>query len=241
MAVNSFAALKNGSNNFTRKFGTVASAVEPYTTGFHFINFNYLPANLYKRVNSHSLNSVVDGNIDIKNILAGSIQSTTIPTKTLNKTEHIGLGGVRWGNPTNLDVDSTISMRFLEWSGTPIRKIFHGWVRTIRDLRTGVSNLEGNQYSKADYAGSCYYWTTKPDGVTIEYSALFTGIFPLKDPSELFGHDLGANDKLEIDIDFHVDWVWEEPWVEEVCADHAKKYKNNAMGTINKDYAPEGA
>ena len=50
MATNSFATMANGSNTFTRKWGTNTNAVDPYITGFQFIQFSYIPKGLINQL-----------------------------------------------------------------------------------------------------------------------------------------------------------------------------------------------
>jgi hypothetical protein len=143
----------------------------------------------------------------------------------MNRAEFTGLGGSKWSVPTNMDYGNTLSVRFLEYSRLPIFHIFHSWFRLMREYRTGTSMLTGsaasdatpNQYTKKSYSGTMLYWTTKPDGVTVEYSAAYTGVFPTKDPQDSFPGDVSAVDKLEIDMEFSLDWIWREKFVRDEC------------------------
>jgi hypothetical protein len=230
---NTFAIMADGSNNFTRRWGTRGSAVDPYITGYHFINWAYLPPKLAESVGHIGKWASGIGNGDIKNILQSSCLSVTIPGAVLNKTEFNGLGNVRWAAPTNVDVDNNTTMRFLEASGMPIHSIAHGWVRMMRDYRTGVSVLTGSDYTKPNYAGTVYYWTTEPNGLEVEYHCCMTGLFPLRDPSDQFGHDITAYDKLEIDLDFNVDYMWHEEWTRSFCESKASEYHSGGTSAID--------
>lgn len=226
MARNSFAALLEGRNNFTRKFGTQGLSVDPYVSGFFGIAFTNIPKVLPDIINSYKNEVIVSDTKQIKNILSASSRSVTVPGKTINKIELTGLGGIRWAAAGNVDVDTNFSVRFLEYSGLPIFSIFHGWVKMLRDSRTGTSLLNQStgtsSYAKSNYAANMYYWTTKPDGVTVEYAACYTGVFPLKDPGDLLSSDLNAAAEVEVDIDFNCDYIWEEPWVFNYCVNLAR-------------------
>lgn len=252
MAKNSFAALANGSNKFTRKFGTDASEVVPFISGRGFVHFATIPTYLHQVVNHHKPETIISSADEIRNILESSNISCTIPGKQVGSTDFIGLGGITWSVPTNVTTDTNISMRFVEFSSTPVLSIFHAWVRMIQDNRAGVSLLENENYRKANYASNVYYWVTKPDGVTIEYAACFTGVFPTKDPSDLFGYDLSVIDKVEIDMDFKFDYMFEQDWVYARCADLAETRKASAFpvsvgqlssssGEVNTTYRPSDA
>ena len=217
-------AIKNSfvnatTNRLSRNFGgTVAGVADPYLTGYHFIYFAKLPAALA----SYS-SGLEDG--EIKNLLAGACLSVTPPGGTLNKVEYTGLGGVKFAVPGNIDYGNSVSVKFLEFNKLPVFNIMHGWVKMIRDYRTGVSNLvetaDGMGYSKSTYAGLMYYWTTAPDAKTVEYFACYDGLFPTKDPQDLFTSDVETIGRLDIEIEFNVDYVWHEDWVKSKCQEYA--------------------
>lgn len=248
MATSNFFAASSGDNSFTRKFGTSTSTIDPYISGYMFIKFLTIPSGVYsilgvKRPGLFTKDS------DIPNILASLCQSVTIPGRTVNKVENVGLGGIRWSAPSNVDEDNTISMRFLETQDIPIHSIFHSWVRLIRDNRSGVSLLRGSQatngqggskYTKSDYSSTLYYWTTAPNGVDIQFAACYSGLFPMKDPSDLFGHDLAANDKLEIDIDFSTDYCYQEDWVRIKVMGLSDEYSSKAFNASQIGANPTG-
>lgn len=228
---NSFSEL--GSNILTRKFGgTTVGVADPYVTGYHFIMFDKLPPAL-TQYTQLGVSGISDAG-QIRNILSASCLSVTPPGGTLNKVEFTGLGGVKWAVPGSIDYGNTVSVKFLEFNKTPILDIMHGWVKLIRDYRTGITELEdgndGGGYTKATYAGLMYYWTTAPDAKTIEYYAAYDGVFPAKDPQDLFTSDVETIGRLDLEIEFNVDYAWHEPWVKNKCetfiADIAKSAVN---------------
>lgn len=221
----SFAEL--GTNFLTRKFGGTSYGVaDPYVTGYHFIWFSKLPEDLPKYTADY--NSGLSNIDSIHNILAASCLSVTPPGGTLNKIEFTGLGGIKWSVPGNIDYGTSVSIKFLEFNKTPILDIMHGWVKLIRDYRTGVTELidgsEGDGYTKSKYAGLMYYWTTAPDAKTVEYFACYDGMFPLKDPQDLFSSDVETIGRLDLEIEFNVDYTWREPWVLKQCQNFAETF-----------------
>ncbi len=215
----SFAEL--GQNILTRKFGgTTTGVADPYSSGYFFIFFDRLPEKLstYTSLGISGISS----NSEIQNILAASCIGVTPPGGTLNKIEFTGLGGVKWAVPGNIDYGNSVSLKFIEFSKTPILDIMHGWVKMIRDYRTGITELEsgdsGEGYTKKVYAATCYYWTTTPDGKTVEYYACYDGMFPSKDPQDLFSSDVETVARLDIEIEFNVDYIWHEKWVKDKCS-----------------------
>lgn len=213
-----------------RHFGGTSPYIvaDPYISGYHFIRWLKLPdqlPNFIKDGDGENMSGIKTLD-QIANFLESSCQSVTPPGGTLNKTEFTGLGGIKWSVPTNIDYTNSVTIKFVEFTHVPILNIFHGWVRMIRDYKTGVSHLNkhDSDYTKSAYTGSLIYWTTKPDGVTVEYSAAYTGMFPTKDPQDLFVSDLSSVDKLEIDMEFNVDWIWHEFWVHQKAQEFAYEH-----------------
>jgi len=208
-------------NVVTRKFGgTRAGAAEPYVTGYFFSYFQNLPPELTSIVSEIAGYSLME--TDIKNILAATTLNVTPPGGTLNKVDFTGLGGIKWAVPGSIDYGNEVTVRFFEFQGTPLLHILHGWVKLIRDYRYGISDrlISGEStdgYMKKTYAGSLFFWTTAPDGVTVQYYAAYDGIFPNKDPQDLFTSDIDTVGRLDLEIGFNVDYIWHEDWVKKFC------------------------
>lgn len=216
---NSFVNVPN--NQLSRNFGgTIAGVADPYVTGYHFIYIPKLPDALADYVPDLS-------NEEIRNILSASCLSVTPPGGTLNKVEYTGLGGVKWAVPGNIDYGNSVSVKFLEFNGTPILNIMHGWVKMMRDYRSGTSDLEEGTglggYSKRTYSAIMYYWTTSPDVRAVEYYAAYDGVFPTKDPQDLFTSDVETIGRLDLEIEFNCDYVWHEQWTKEKCQTYAEQ------------------
>ncbi len=226
--------------------GSDASIIaDPYISGYHYTKWVKLPDILPEWVKAGDgalAGTTLSGTAVIQDFLQGSCISVTPPGGTLNKTEFQGIGGIKWAVPTNIDYTNSVTLRFIEFSHLPVTNIISGWVRMIRDMKTGTSALgnPGGEYTKANYAGTLFYWTTRPDGKTVEYSACYTGVFPSKDPQDLFTGDVNAIDKLEIDIDFNVDWIWHEQWVHAKCQEFADNIgeQNKSMDGFRGGHNP---
>jgi len=240
----SFAEL--GNNILTRKFGgTNVGVADPYVTGYHFIWFDKLPPKLTHFITEAGGQSGLASNDDCKNVLAASCLSVTPPGGTLNKVEFTGLGGVKWAVPGNIDYGNTVTVKFLEMNKLPILDIMHSWVKLIRDYRTGITDqledgADGSGYTKKTYSGLMYYWTTAPDAKTVEYFACYDGMFPSKDPQDLFTSDVETVGRLDIEIEFNVDYAWHEPWVYTKCQGFANGIYNSAKAVVNS-YNPSGS
>ena len=178
----SFSALNT--NQFSRKWAGTANAVDPYVSGYFFTKWDKIPSMLPNVTAEVNNNHGLSGVGEIKNLLAGSCLAVTLPGGTVNKAEYMGLGGVKFAVPTNVEFDNTVTVKFLEFSTLPIFNLIHGWVRMIRDYSSGVSEWLTSNYTKSAYSCNMYYWTTKPDGNEVEYAACISGMYPLKDPTD---------------------------------------------------------
>jgi hypothetical protein len=195
-------------NLFSRRFGgTLKGTADPLISGYFYVQFENLPAQLTSQTPGLDSNT-------INKLLTAGAQSITLPGATLNKTTFDALGGLKWHVPTNIDIGDSLSIKFVEMSGMPFFRIFHGWFNMIRDYRTGVSSLQGASYTKSGYASNVIYAMVKPDGVTVEFAAYMTGVFPTKDPYDIFGGDITSVDKIELEQEFSVDYIWVmDDWV----------------------------
>lgn len=208
-------------NQLTRNFGgTTKGAADPLITGYHFITFSKLPAFL---VTSYGDRTPGDrGTLrlsDMQNILSAAALAVTLPSSRLNHVDLTGLGGIKWTVPTNIDIDTSFNVKFLEFGATPIYNIIHAWIQLIRSYNTGLSAFSSgkNTDNKYNYAGTAYYFTTSPDLQDINFFACFDGIYPVIDPSREFGHDIETIGKLDIEIEFKFDYMWVEKWVYNNC------------------------
>lgn len=223
-------------NMFTRKFGTHTAPVEPYITGYHFCEWVKLP-------NALSDSTLYEGKeplklADIKSLLNGLTYSVNVPSRTINKTEIVGLGGVKWTAPTSQDEDTNISCRYLETVDLPIKRIMHAWTTLLRNNLTGTSYIE-SRYDKSQYSGAMYYWTVTPGGRDVQFYACYTGLWPTKDPNDSFSHDVAANDKLEIDIDYSFDQAFYSSWVLTNVNNFAERRFRGTQATLDEVYGQD--
>ena len=231
-----------------RNWGGTSNAIacEPYLSGYSFIRFLHMPEELTmvlqntdeiigleavrqedpSKTNNHTTTPAPD-TFAAGKYLEHAMNSVTPPGGTINKIEIQGLGGSKWSVPGAMDYGNSISIKYLEFSGLPIARIHRAWCNMIRDNRMGTTHMDngganhGQQYNKQRYAATMAYWTTKPDGVTVEFAAIYTGMFPKKDPMDLFSGDITSVDKLEIEIDYHVDMIYND--------DKAYKFIQNTL------------
>jgi len=234
---NSFSQMKK--NVLTRKFGgTTYGVADPYVTGYHFVYFQKLPDL------KPFLENEVSGSLsasDVQTILSASCLGVTPPGGTLNKVEFTGLGGTKWAVPGNIDYGNSVTVKFLEFNRLPIMSIMHSWIKLIRDYRLGITEAledteDGSGYSKKTYSALMYYWTTAPDARTVEYYACYDGVFPTKDPQDLFSSDVETVGRLDVEIEFNVDYAWHEKWVYDNCKTFAAAMYAQGANTTGIQY-----
>lgn len=244
---------------------SVNVAAEPYISGYSFIKFLHIPEGLpniftdlgtweHHPDNFHVTWPAGDMS-DVADHLEHAMNSVTPPGGTINKVEFAGLGGSKWAVPGSMDYQNSISIKYYEFSGLPIARIHRAWCSLIRDNRMGLTALNANQggqftngsYNKQNYAATMAYWTTKPDGITVEFASIYTGMFPTKDPMDLFSGDIQSIDKLEIEIEYNVDMIYNDDKVYKACQQWAMAGKAGKevagetewSGTTNKWTLPE--
>jgi hypothetical protein len=228
-----------------RNWGGTAKSVacEPYLSGYSYVKWK-LPKPLkdfiskYKVTNQNDQADTANSDINASEMLEAACTSVTPPGGTINRAEYTGLGGVKWSVPSSMDYGDSITLRYIEFSGLPIQRIHRAWFNFIRDNKIGLTALSGSShsntvspgtvYNKRNYSATLLYWTTKPDGVTVEFAAAYSGLFPTKDPHDIFTGDITAIDKVEIDMDYNVDMIWQEDWVWKMAQEEAKNSKQGA-------------
>ncbi|MCK5601525.1 hypothetical protein KAR91_06650, partial [Candidatus Pacearchaeota archaeon] len=67
---------------------------------------------------------------------------------------------------------------------------------------------------------------------TVEYYACYDGMFPAKDPQDLFTSDVETVGRLDIEVEFNVDYAWHEPWVLKKCQTFSEGFMA-AKNTVN--------
>ena len=193
-------------NRLNRYFGGshTTPAQTPYITGYQWV-FMIPPK------------GVPGVDLDSAGMLTALCHSVTIPSASLMKTTIPALGGLKFHIPTSVDVTDTLSLRFTEYTGLPILRLCENWIKTIRDYNWGVARTQAGVIPSL-FKSTIYYFTsqpTMPTNDTVEFYAKFTGCFPTRIPTDSFGSDITAVDKLDLDIEFSIDMMYTEPFVKD--------------------------
>lgn len=230
-----------------RHFGgtNINNACEPYVSGYHFIKW-FLPQTLQNYIADYAVIST-NGQTDLErtteelgDMLSAACMGFTPAGQGIEFIDYEGSCGVTWNNPYRVNYGKNISIKYIEMSGLPVYKIHKCWFDMIRDAHQGLNEgFESNvSHIRSNYAGSLLYWTTKPDGCTIEYYAAYSGVIPEKDGGEAFSSDLASIDKLEIDCSYRIDHVWTDKWVYDTIKSKyatTKPYGSNGSTLWSKD------
>lgn len=214
-------------NRFSRNFGgTKEGVADPYVTGYFWAYWTDIPDALGPRLQKFGISTSQLGTI----LTASCEAVTTIPEFTLNKSDITALGGTKWSVPSNIDIGNSITTRHREFSGLPIYKIMRAWCTMIRDYRTGVSALQGDDYTISKYSCTIFYFTTKPDGKTVEFALCCTGAFPTRPNEGNFAHDVGTSDTVASEIEWNCNLAYIDDWVYEKCQQIADNiYKDTSL------------
>lgn len=154
-----------------------------------FANKNPKP---FLAANMKSFQGLEDIGLDTESVTTG-----------FNANEYKVAGGTKKGN-------SQFSMKFQEYSGSPIRSLFQYWQFGIRDPETGIATYPtqtGGRYGAAEHAGSLLYIATRPDaqnldGNNIEFAAYYTNVYPMNVPLQHLNYEQGQRGQVELDIQF---------------------------------------
>jgi len=137
----------------------------------------------------------------------------TPPTRTLNKADIPGQGGLGSSFVTGQTLTRTFTITFREYQEMPIFNLLELWTSII-DPYTGVSPLAGNEWVSKNYKGSAMVILTKPSisaeesivsGPEIEEVFYFHGVFPESAPWDTLASDISTNDVIQHNVTFSFD------------------------------------
>lgn len=204
-------------------FGDHASYIDPYTTGYHYLMFTKLPDGLEPNYGK---------------FLCTTCQAVSnIPGLTVNPIEYNGLNNLKWSVPGTVEFDSNrFTVKFTEFAGLPITTIFGKWVTKFRNIMYGIADDEGTTEQKG-YKGKAIYCTTLWDGKTVQFAAAFSGIYPLKVPTDLFQSDRATQDKAEPEIEFSFDMMYTGESVVSSAKSLLDTYRNAGISAVDSMYS----
>jgi len=189
-------------NVLTRYFGGRNRQNHPFVSGYW--QFFIMPP---EKIFTSTLSS------DVQSWINTSAEGFTPPTRTLNKADLPGQGGVGSSFITGQTLTRTFTVTFREYKNLPILSIFELWTSII-DPYVGVSPLSAADWVPSSYKGSAFAIITKPtqskDGTPINATDIeelyyFDGVFPESAPHDTMGQDINANDIIQHSVPFSFD------------------------------------
>ena len=131
-----------------------------------------------------------------------------IPGGTLNVVDITAMGGTKWGIAGGIDFGDTVTMKFRELSGMPMKTLFTAWANLIRHTNSGMSMLNSGDYTKKFWTATATYYVLRPNGRSVEAGIVLDGIYPMGDLGSQIYTDITSIDGQTFDVTFHVDALY---------------------------------
>ena len=164
------------------------------------------------------------------NWLHSTAEGFTPPSRTLNKADVPGQGGLGASFVTGLTLNRTFTVTFREYRNIPILTSMELWCSVI-DPYVGVSPVKGEEWLPSSYKGQAWAILTRPvqamgdgsaDENVIEQIFYFDGVFPEAPPYESFASDISGNDLVQHSVTFSFDG-WPLTRIDEATMTRAKE------------------
>jgi hypothetical protein len=184
--------------------GNAASPNDPFITGYAFVRFTHVPPWVDAQFGGGKVKKFLESNFKGLSGLNDMDMDSDGVTTGFNANMFDVAKGIQKGN-------NEFTLKFQEYSGSPVRSIFQYWVSGIRDPETGiatyVANSPGGKYGAVHHTADMLYIVTRPDahnieGNNIEFAGFWTNVMPKKIPLQHLNYTQGQRDAVEIDIPF---------------------------------------
>lgn len=202
---------------YNRYKGGHKSFSGPFVSGYWYLLLE-LPIGLLngKMTESLSLFSTdINTHLKIKKYLHGVAEAFTPPSKTIQKGEVSGFGGIKKFIPLNSSITPNFSITFFELSGMPIHKIFKIWTNMFNSQYGNSSSIVNKArayiflckptWSHTFGIGSDLIRELAPDEEDVEEMYYFEGVFPETDCSDSLNSDISQNSMVQYQIQFSFD------------------------------------
>ena len=209
-------SLETGYENTMRGFGAEAPApLSRYMGGRNRLNHPYVTGYWQFMVDVPKRIFGNDSKEKSERWLHSTAEGFTPPTRTLNKADIPGQGGLGSSFVTGQTLTRTFTITFREYQDLPIFGIAELWTSII-DPYIGISPVQGKEFLPAAYKGVAMAVLTKPTmssdgekgGVSakdIEQAFFFHGVWPETPPVDTLAQDISANDVLQHTLTFSFD------------------------------------
>lgn len=125
-----------------------------------------------------------------------------------------GYAGRTFELPTILkDETNSITIKVLEFSGSPVREYLEMWMSGVSDPNSGfthyhglaIPDSKGNvkvEVSQANHTGEMIYVQTDPTGFNVEFASMLCNVFPKTSQRDHFNQESGQAEHVELDLEF---------------------------------------
>ncbi len=226
---------------YTRYKGGHKGVSSPFISGYWYVLIELPELKLNSYITPTKIDNLFTNDADTRNkmmkYLHGTAEAFTPPSKTIQKGEISGFGGIKKYLILNQSITPNFSISFYELSGMPIQKIFKIWSNMIN------SNYG---YRQAEiYKGRAFVFLCKPtwsgffsgsieantkdeigiDSSDIEEMYYFEGVFPESDGNDALSMDISENNLIKYQIQFSFDSYYFGVENEDIVAEGLSKFR----------------
>lgn len=129
-----------------------------------------------------------------------------------------GYAGRSFEIPTIMKDDTNqISIKVLEFSGSPMREFLEMWMTGVSDPNSGFSHYHGKgipqtkggvlqrpeiEVCQANHTGEMFYVQTDSTGFNVEFASMLCNVFPKVSPRAHLNQESGTANHVEMDLQF---------------------------------------
>lgn len=178
-------------------------SVTPFTKGYFFAFFAF-PGTIF--------NSTLNAADARSYLLNSAVDFQPHADRQLQTIEDTAVGGAKANFIVGQTTTQDMSLTFKEYANGPIVRINTKW-HSVIDPYIGGSTIAVNMAPK-EYKGSCMIIQTKPIARVkkadwklndIIKVTLYEGVFPLNDPSSVFGNGVEQTERVQLAINYKFD------------------------------------
>lgn len=196
------------------------------TTGYAYIYWVHLPDWFEKDEDLKYFKAMTQKNF----VSFQGLSTVQLSTGTYQS----GFAGNEVTVPTGVERGNTqFTIEHVEYSGSPMRRLYQKWCNYIRDHRTGIApycKIFGVEYGPATYTGELLYITVRPDANNnttdiLESAVYYSNVFPTNYDLGLYNYQRGQQDNPH----FTGEYVGVPDWGPEVDEYARKVLKENIL------------
>jgi len=177
---------------------------DPYVTGYSFIVWYKIPFWIKQTFGQGNVEAFCQKNFHSFSGISSIELQTAAQSHGFTANESMFPTTIQKGN-----TDFTI--KFQEFSGSPVRNLFSFWVSGMRDIESGIATYPKTfqcDYAAKNHTGQLLYIVTRPDAnnvnrPVVEFACFYDAVFPKTIYQDHLNYDKGSHDGVDIDIAFN--------------------------------------